>query len=200
MIMSGSSRRVFLQAVVRGGVALSFLALGTTADATGNRRSVKGGNLCLLEADADMEAEARRLGLSYQPLTLDDAAGWHAMQDAVSASAASGRSLAVLGRPASVFAVRSLLEPTWRTVLEGRHSQAADGGTRHAFSGLEAPMAAVTACVDRVRSPAQYGVVLASMEPGQLEAGAARRTLDLHSKRWRGSDLVSLLAWPRGVA
>jgi len=54
--------------------------------------------------------------------------------------------------------------------------------------------------IDRVSDPAQYAVVLASMAHGELEPNAERQTLDLQSHAWPGNDLVSLLAWPKGVA
>ncbi len=202
MSITLSSRRTFLQATVRGSVALPLLAsLGIAADAAAGGPAATDTSLCLFEADAalgaDMAAGVRRLGLAYQTLTLDDVTGWSAMLDTL--AAASGRSLAVLGRPATVFAVRSLLEPAWRIVLEGRHNYRASGGTHHAFSGLEAPMNKLAGWLDRVGDPAQYAVVLASMERREFAADAGRKTLDLNSHAWPGSDLVSLLAWPKGV-
>lgn len=198
-----SSRRAFLQATVGGSVALPLLAsLGMATDALADNQPVAEGSLCLFEADATMgvgmAADVRRLGLAYQTLTLDDAAGWHAMLDTL--AAANGRALAVLGRPATVFAVRNVLEPAWRVVLEGRHHHAENGAMRHIFNGLDAPMNKLASWVDRVSDPAQYAVVLASMEHGELAANAERQTLDLQSHAWPGDDLVSLLAWPKGVA
>lgn len=198
-----SSRRAFLQATVGGGVALPLLAsLGMATDALAAGQSAAEGSLCLFEADAamgaGMAADVRRLGLAFQTLTLDDAAGWHAMLDAL--AAASGRSLAVLGRPATVFAVRGVLEPAWRVVLEGRHHHAESGGMHHTFNGLDAPMNKLANWIDRVSDPAQYAVVLASIAHGELVPNAERQTLDLQSHAWPGNDLVSLLAWPKGVA
>lgn len=197
-----SSRRAFLQATVGGSVALPLLvSLGMATDALADNRPVAEGSLCLFESDAAMctgtAADVRRLGLAYQTLTLDDAAGWHAMLDTL--AAANGRALAVLGRPATVFAVRNVLEPAWRVVLEGRHHHAEDGGMRHAFKGLDIPMNKLASWVGRVNNPAQYALVLASMEQGVLAPDAERRTLDLQSHAWPGDDLVSLLAWPKGV-
>lgn len=202
MSITLSSRRTFLQATVRGSVALPLLAsLGIATDAAAGGLAAADSSLCLFEADAalgaDMAVGVRRLGLAYQALTLDDVAGWSAMLDTL--ATAGNRSLAVLGRPATVFAVRGLLEPAWRVVLEGRHSHQS-GSTHHAFSGLEAPMEKLAGWLDRVSNPAQYAVVLASMERGEFAADAGRKTLDLNSHAWPGSDLVSLLAWPKGVA
>ncbi len=143
MSITLSSRRTFLQATVSGGAVLPLLtSLGMATNAVAGGLVEAEGSLCLFEADAamgaDMAAGVRQIGLAYQTVTLDDAAGWSAMLDAL--TSARGRSLAVLGRSATVFAVRSMLEPTWRVVLEGRHSRQADSGMRHELSGLDAPM------------------------------------------------------------
>jgi hypothetical protein len=200
-----SSRREFLQTTVRGAVALPLLAsLGMatmTTEALAERAVAVESSLCLFEAEvalgANMAADLRRLGLAYQAITLDDAANWHALQDTLATS--GSHSLAVLGRPATVFAVRNLLEPSWRVVLEGRHRHV-DDGMQHAFHGLDAPMNSLAGWVGRVVDPAQYAVVLASLRHGELPADAARQTLNLQSTAWPGNDLVSLLAWPKGAA
>lgn len=202
MSITLSSRRTFLRATVSGGAALPlFTSLGMATNAVAGGLAETENSLCLFEADAamgaDMAAGVRQIGLAYQTVTLDDAAGWSAMLDAL--TSARGRSLAVLGRSATVFAVRSMLEPTWRVVLEGRHSRQADSGMRHELSGLDAPMNQISGWLNRVRDPAQYAVVLASMARGEFSADAGRKTLDLNSHAWPGSDLVSLLAWPKGV-
>lgn len=199
------SRREFLQTTVRGAVALPLLAsLGMTTMATealAERAVAVENSLCLFEAEAalgaNMAADLRRLGLAYQAITLDDAANWHALQDTL--ITAGSRSLAVLGRPATVFAVRHLLEPAWHVVLEGRHSHADDGGMRHAFNGLAASISSLAGWIGRVTDPAQYAVVLASLRHGELPAAASRQTVDVQSTAWPGNDLVSLLAWPKGV-
>jgi hypothetical protein len=203
-----SSRREFLQTTVRGAVALPLLAsLGMATMATealAERTVAVENSLCLFEAEAalgttlgtSMAADLRRLGLAYQAITLDDAANWHALQDTLAAS--GSRSLAVLGRPATVFAVRNLLEPSWRVVLEGRHRHV-DDGMQHAFHGLDSPMNSLAGWIGRVADPAQYAVVLASLRHGELPADAARQALNLQSAAWPGNDLVSLLAWPKGV-
>lgn len=201
MSITLSSRRTFLQATVSGGAVLPLLtSLGMATNAVAGGLVEAESSLCLFEADAamgaDMAAGVRQIGLAYQTVTLDDAAGWSAMLDAL--TSARGRSLAVLGRSATVFAVRSMLEPAWRVVLEGRHSRQADG-MRHELSGLDAPMNQLSGWLNRVRDPAQYAVVLASMPRGEFSANAERKTLDLNSHAWPGSDLVSLLAWPKGV-
>ncbi len=202
MSITLSSRRTFLQATVSGGAALPLLtSLGMATNALAGGLPETENSLCLFEADAamgaDMAAGVRRIGLAYQTVTLDDAAGWSTMLDTL--ESARGRSLAVLGRSATVFAVRSMLEPTWRVVLEGRHSRQADSQMRHEFTGLDAPMKQLAGWLDRVRDPAQYAVVLASMTRGEFSTDAERKTLDLNSHAWPGSDLVSLLAWPKGV-
>lgn len=194
-----SSRRNFLQVTVRGSVALPLLAsLGIVTDVTADGLVATDTSLCLFEADVVKVAGVRHLDLAYQALTLDDATGWGTLLDTL--AAASGRSLVVLGRPATVFAARGLLEPAWRVVLEGRHSRSESGGTHHAFNGLEAPMNKLVGRLEHVSHPAQYAVVLASMGSGEFVADAGRTALDLNSRAWSGSDLVSLLAWPRGVA
>ena len=185
-----------------GGAVLPLLtSLGMATNAVAGGLAETENSLCLFEADAamgaDMAAGVRQIGLAYQTVTLDDVAGWSAMLDAL--TSARGRSLAVLGRSATVFAVRSMLEPAWRVVLEGRHSRQADSQMRHEFTGLDAPMKQLAGWVDRVNDPAQYAVVLASMTRGEFSADAERKTLDLNSHAWPGSDLVSLLAWPKGV-
>mgnify|MGYP001290721781 CR=1 FL=1 len=202
MSITLSSRRTFLQATVSGGAVLPLLtSLGMATNAVAGGLAETENSLCLFEADAamgaDMAAGVRQIGLAYQTVTLDDVAGWSAMLDAL--TSARGRSLAVLGRSATVFAVRSMLEPAWRVVLEGRHSRQADSQMRHEFTGLDAPMKQLAGWVDRVNDPAQYAVVLASMTRGEFSADAERKTLDLNSHAWPGSDLVSLLAWPKGV-
>ncbi|TAJ20365.1 MAG: hypothetical protein EPO47_00965 [Rugosibacter sp.] len=202
MSITLSSRRTFLQATVRGGAALPLLtSLGVATNAIASDLTETENSLCLFEADAamgaDMAAGVRQIGLAYQTVTLDDAAGWSAMLDTL--ESARGRSLAVLGRPATVFAVRGMLEPTWRVVLEGRHGRQVGSQMRHEFAGLDAPMKQLAGWLDRVRDPAQYAVVLASMTRGEFSADAERKTLDLNSHVWPGSDLVSLLAWPKGV-
>lgn len=202
MSITLSSRRTFLQATVCGGAALPLLtSLGVATNAIASDLTETENSLCLFEADAamgaDMAAGVRQIGLAYQTVTLDDAAGWSAMLDTL--ESARGRSLAVLGRPATVFAVRGMLEPTWRVVLEGRHSRQVGSQMRHEFTGLDAPMKQLAGWLDRVRDPAQYAVVLASMTRGEFSADAERKILDLNSHVWPGSDLVSLLAWPKGV-
>jgi hypothetical protein len=203
MSVTLSSRRTFLQATVRGGAALPlFTSLGMAGSAlAGNVSDAENNSLCLFEADATMGADmaegVRQLGLAYQTVTLDDASGWSAMLDTL--STAHGRALAVLGRPATVFAVRSLLERDWRVVLEARHHRQAAEQMRHEFTGLEAPMAQLSGWVDRVSDPAQYAVVLASMKSGEFTSGNERKALDLTSTAWPGGDFVSLLAWPKGV-
>lgn len=202
MSITLSSRRTFLQATVSGGAALPLLtSLGMATNALAGGLAETENSLCLFEADAamgaDMAAGVRRIGLAYQTVTLDDAAGWSTMLDTL--ESARGRSLAVLGRSATVFAVRSMLEPTWRVVLEGRHSRQAESQMRHEFTGLDVPMKQLAGWLDRVRDPAQYAVVLASMTRGEFSTAAERKTLDLNSPAWPGSDLVSLLAWPKGV-
>lgn len=204
-----SSRREFLQTTVRGAVALPLLtSLGMSTMATealAECTIAVENSLCLFEAEAalgatpgtNMAADLRRLGLAYQAITLDDAANWHALQDTLAAS--GSRALAVLGRPATVFAVRNLLEPSWRVVLEGRHRHV-DDGMQHAFHGLDSPMNSLAGWIGRVANPAQYAVVLASLRHGELPADATRQTLNLQSTAWPGNDLVSLLAWPKGVA
>lgn len=200
-----TSRRTFLQAAVRSSVALplltSFGVAGSAVAGTVTGMAKAESSLCLFEADAamgaDMAAGVRQMGLAYQMLTLDEASGWHAMMDAL--ASARGRALAVLGRPATVFAVRNMLEPGWRVVLEARHHRLAGGEMSHEFTGLETPMAQLSGWVDRVKDPAQYAVVLASMGRGDLSSGAERKTLDLTSPAWPGGDLVSLLAWPKGA-
>lgn len=202
MSITLSSRRKFLQATVCGGAALPLLtSLGMATNAIAGGLAETENSLCLFEADAamdaDMAAGVRQIGLAYQTVTLDDAAGWSAMLDTL--ESARGRSLAVLGRPATVFAVRGMLEPAWRVVLEARHHHQAAGQIRHEFTGLDAPIAQLSGWVDRVKDPAQYAVVLASMARGELTADAERKTLDLTAPAWPGSDLVSLLAWPKGA-
>ncbi len=201
-LILSSSRRTFLQAAVSSGAALPlFTSLGMATNAVAGGLLETENSLCLFEADAamgtDMAAGVRQIGLAYQTVTLDDSTGWSRMLDTL--ESARGRSLAVLGRPATVFAVRSMLEPTWRVVLEGRHSRQAESQMRHELSGLEVPMKQLAGWLDRVRDPAQYAVVLASMTRGEFSADAKRKTLDLNSHAWPGSDLVSLLAWPKGV-
>lgn len=206
MSITLSSRRTFLRATVSGGVALPLLtSLGTTTNAIAGGLAETTNSLCLFEADAamgaDMAAGVRQIGLAYQTVTLDDAAGWSAMLDTL--ESARGRSLAVLGRPATVFAVRSMLEPNWRVVLEARHHRLASGEMSHEFTGLEAPMAQLSGWVARVEDPAQYAVVLASMGhgglSGDLSSGTEHKTLDLTSPAWPGVDLASLLVWPKGA-
>jgi hypothetical protein len=190
-----------LQTTVRGAVALPLLAsLGMATEALAAQPAAMENSLCLFESDAafgaDMAAGLRQLGLTHQTVTLDDAANWHALQDTL--AAAGDRALAVLGRPATVFAVRNLLEPAWRVVLEGRHRHV-DDGMQHAFHGLDLPMNSLTGWIGRVADPAQYAVVLASLRHGGPVAAAERQTLNLQSPAWPGDDLVSLLAWPKGV-
>lgn len=195
------SRRRFLQATVSGAALPLMSSLGLATNAVAGGLVNAEGSLCLFEPDAvmgvDMAAGVRQIGLAYQTVTLDDAAGWSAMQDVL--TSARGRSLAVLGRSATVFAVRSVLEPTWRVVIEGRHSRQVDSGMRHELSGLDAPMNQLSGWLNRVRDPAQYAVVLASMTQSEFSVKAERKTLDLNSHAWSGGDLVSLLAWPKGV-
>jgi len=195
------SRRRFLHATVSGAALPLMSSLGLATNAVAGGLVKAEGSLCLFEPDAvmgvDMAAGVRQIGLAYQTVTLDDAAGWSAMQDVL--TSARGRSLAVLGRSATVFAVRSMLEPTWRVVFEGRHSRQVDSGMRHELFGLSAPMNQLSGWLNRVRDPAQYAVVLASMTQGEFSVKAERKTLDLNSHAWSGGDLVSLLAWPKGV-
>lgn len=205
MSVNLTSRRTFLRATVRSSVALplltSFGVAGSAVAGTVAEAAKVGSSLCLFEADAamgaDMAAGVRDMGLAYQTVTLDEASDWHAMMDTL--ASAQGRALAVLGRPATVFAVRNMLEPGWRVVLEARHHRQADGKMSHEFTGLEAPVAKLSGWVDRVQDPAQYAVVLASMGRGDLSSDAKRNTLDLTSPAWPGGDLVSLLAWPKGA-
>ena len=202
MSITLSSRRTFLQATVCGGAVLPLLtSFGAATNAVAAELVEQKSSLCLFEVDAalgaDMAANVRQVGLAYQAVTLDDVAGWSAMMDTL--ESARGRSLAVLGRPATVFAVRGMLEPAWRVVLEGRHGLQRDGQMRHEFIGLESPMKQLVDWLGRVRDPAQYAVVLASMTRSEAFEGAERKTLDLNSSGWQGSDLVSLLAWPKGV-
>jgi hypothetical protein len=178
---------------------LTSLGMATNAVAGGLAETEN--SLCLFEADAamgaDMAAGVRQIGLSYQAVTLDDAAGWNSMLDTL--ASARGRALAVLGRPATVFAVRNMLEPGWGVVLEANHHRLASGVMRHEFTGLESPMAQLSAWLERVKDPAQYAVVLASMRRGELFFGSERKTINLSSPAWPGGDLVSLLAWPKGA-
>lgn len=205
MGVTSTSRRKFLRATARSSVALplltSFSMVGGAVAGTVTGVAKAKNNLCLFEANtvmgADITAALRKIGLDYQMITLDEASGWHAMMDTL--ASARGRALAILGRPATVFAVRNMLEPGWRVVLEARHYHLAGDEMSHEFTGLEAPIAQLSGWLDRVEDPAQYAVVLASMRHGDLSSSVERKALDLTSLAWPSADLVSLLAWPKGA-
>lgn len=191
------TRRAFLRVAASGVVTLPLM-LHTSLMSTASAAEVNCAS-CLSLLDqalaADLVDGARVLGFASQTLTLDDATHWSEMVDAL--SGAQGWPIAVLGRPATVFAARVILEPAWRVVFEGHHRRA-DAITRHSLSGPDVLTTQLSRQVGRIGDPLRYAQVLASMAQPTREFET--RAVEFDSQGWPAMDLVSLLAWPRRVA
>lgn len=195
MSLPTCSRRAFLRATLLGAtVPLAGRGLAAATPIVAANTHLYFFEINAVGGESTLAMSAMKL--AFEPLNLDDPAGWRALLETL---ATTSRGLVVVGRSATVFAVRSVLTPGWRIALEGRHTRDRQGGRQHTFIGFETPLSNIAEALPRVTNFGQYAALL-SFLPSRSVNGPADTALTRQSPAWPGADCVSLLAWsPRGV-
>lgn len=194
------SRRKFIETTISSTIAVpALVSIGGFSNAFGNSPlTVPAPSLCLFEANViprDTWEQLEDLGHEKQSISLETGTDWLELTSAI--DHAKNQALIILGRPATVFTIKTVLGTQWHVAIEGSHHKEALG-TRHELTGIAAsigPLKKLGAA--RLADPLGYVTALANtIRPNvEIDNNQIRRTHQ--TATWSDNDLSSILAWPR---